>query len=325
MPFISFDTEGVCSYCSDYNRISHLGIAELEKVIAPFRKGAGNIDCIVGISGGRDSTYGLHYINNELKLNPIAYTYDWGMITDLARRNISRICGKLGVEHILVSADITVKRSYIRSNVSAWLKKPSLGMIPLFMAGDKQYFYYLNRLKKQNSVRLAFLCENLLERTDFKTGFSGIYQGRIDKDRAYTLSLENKVKIALYYMGQYLLNPRYFNYSLLDTLSAYFSYYLMEREYYNIYRFIPWNEQEIIRTLRNEYDWELAPDTKSTWRIGDGTASFYNYIYYTVAGFSEIDTFRSNQIREGMLNRNEALALAYEENKPRFDSIQWYC
>jgi glucosamine--fructose-6-phosphate aminotransferase (isomerizing) len=73
------------------------------------------------------------------------------------------------------------------------------------------------------------------------------------------------------------------------------------------------------------YDWEIASDTKTTWRIGDGTASFYNYIYYCVAGFCENDTFRSNQIREGMIGREEALELVNRDNQPRFDSIQWYC
>ena len=77
-------------------------------------------------------------------------------------------------------------------------------------------------------------------------------------------------------------------------------------------------------TLISEYDWETSPDTKSTWRIGDGTASFYNYIYYTVTGFSEFDTFRSNQIREGLITREEAMELVNEENYPRFDSLIWY-
>ena len=72
------------------------------------------------------------------------------------------------------------------------------------------------------------------------------------------------------------------------------------------------------------YDWELAPDTSTTWRIGDGTAAFYNYIYYTVAGFTEHDTFRSNQIREGQMSRQNALALAEEENLPRYQNIRWY-
>ena len=73
-----------------------------------------------------------------------------------------------------------------------------------------------------------------------------------------------------------------------------------------------------------QYDWERAPDTKTTWRIGDGTAAFYNYVYYTVAGFTEHDTFRSNQIREGDLTREEALEMVREENTPRYQNIKWY-
>jgi glucosamine--fructose-6-phosphate aminotransferase (isomerizing) len=74
-------------------------------------------------------------------------------------------------------------------------------------------------------------------------------------------------------------------------------------------------QKQIDDTLA-EYDWEKAPDTNTTWRIGDGTAAFYNYVYYTVTGFTEHDTFRSNQIREGDLNREEALALVEDENRP---------
>lgn len=50
----------------------------------------------------------------------------------------------------------------------------------------------------------------------------------------------------------------------------------------------------------------------------------HNYIYYTVAGFSEYDTFHSNQIREGMLTRKKALELVNEENRPRYESLKWY-
>ena len=74
----------------------------------------------------------------------------------------------------------------------------------------------------------------------------------------------------------------------------------------------------------NKYNWEKAVDTDSTWRIGDGTASFYNYVYTLIAGFSENDTFRSNQIREGLISREEGLDLIYKENEPRYNSLKWY-
>jgi hypothetical protein len=39
----------------------------------------------------------------------------------------------------------------------------------------------------------------------------------------------------------------------------------------------------------------------------------------------ENDTFRSNQIRQGIITREEALRKVQEENRPRFESIKWYC
>jgi hypothetical protein len=112
--------------------------------------------------------------------------------------------------------------------------------------------------------------------------------------------------------------------SLFDSAFAAFSYYGIKREYVNLFSFLPWKENEIISTIQSEYDFELAVDTESTWRIGDGTSAFYNYIYYTIAGFTENDTFRSNQIREGMLCRNDALDYVRKENMPRYETICQY-
>ena len=91
-----------------------------------------------------------------------------------------------------------------------------------------------------------------------------------------------------------------------------------------MFDFWRWDEKEVNNILLNKYDWETAVDTNTTWRIGDGTAGFYNYVYYTVAGFTEHDTFRSNQIREGQLTREEALKLVRDDNKPRYQNIRWY-
>ena len=52
--------------------------------------------------------------------------------------------------------------------------------------------------------------------------------------------------------------------------------------------------------------------------------AFYNYVYLTMAGFTEFDIFRSHQIREGKLTREQACEIIKEENKPRFKSIEWY-
>jgi len=320
-PFIEFDQGGGCNYCRHYEIVKPKGKKSLDELVAPFRA-KGKYDCLVTFSGGRDSSYGLHYVKKVLKMHPIAYSYDWGMITDLGRRNQARLTGKLGIEQILISADIAKKRKNIRKNVLAWLKNPDLGVIPLFMAGDKQYFYFANKLRKELGIKLIILCINPYEKTDFKFGFCGV---KPDAQTFYRLNLHNRMKMAMHYTKAYISNLSYINSSLWDTLSAFGSYYFIKHNYLSFYEYINWDEKTIEKTLINNYNWETAPDTKTTWRIGDGTASFYNYIYYLMAGFTENDTFRSNQIRQGILSRREALEKSEFENMPRWESIQWYC
>jgi hypothetical protein len=324
-PYITFDSQGECNYCNNYvQKNQPRDLSELRQLIAPYKSHDGSVDCLVPFSGGRDSTYVLHFVKKELGLNPIAYTYDWGMVTDLARRNIARVCGELGVENIIVAADIDLKRNNIKLNIDAWLKKPDLGMIPLFMAGDKQFFKHANKVKSQNNIDLNIWGINFLENTDFKVGFCGV-RPDWDKEMIYSMSFGRKAKLFSHVLKNFINNPSYLNKSLTDTLDSFISRYANPRkDYYHLFDYMQWNEKDIENVLISQYDWEVADDSKSTWRIGDGTASFYNYIYYTVAGFSEFDTFRSNQIREGMISRDEALELVITENKPRYESLRWY-
>lgn len=324
-PFINFDEKGICNLCNNYVKKNQpKPIEKLIELVEPFHRKDGQPDCLVPFSGGRDSTYTLHIVKNILKMNPIAFTYDWGMVTDLGRRNIARVCGKMGVENIIVSADIHWKRKNIKQNISAWLKNPELGMIPLFMAGDKFFFYYTDKVKKQNDIKLNIWGINSLENTDFKVGFCGV-PPRFNKKHIYSLKATDQIKLFSFVGKNILKSPTYINQSIFDTLGSFASRYFAEKkDYYHMFDYYRWDEKEIEDLISNEYKWETATDTKTTWRIGDGTASFYNYIYYTVAGFSEFDTFRSNQIREGMLDRETALQLANAENMPRYESIKWY-
>ena len=121
-----------------------------------------------------------------------------------------------------------------------------------------------------------------------------------------------------------LKSPRYFNTSLFDTLSGEFHRSREKnQDYFHLFDYFKWDEKKVDQVL-DSYSWERSPDTSSSWRIGDGTAAFYNYIYHRVAGFTEHDTFRSNQIREGDITRDEALELVNNENLPRYENIRWY-
>lgn len=318
MPFIAFDSDGVSNYAHHHVPYRPLGEQALQERIAEHLRTHGP-RCLVAFSGGRDSSFALQFLRNA-GMQPLAYSYDWGMLTDLARRNQARLCGALGVEHIIVSADIKAKRENIRMNVSAWLKRPHLGIVPLFMAGDKQYFYHANALKRAYALQWVVLAANPLERTYFKSGFAGVRPGFGDRPKA-----SDRARLLAFYGGQFLRNPAYLNRSLLDTAGAFLSYYTIVHDHLRIFDYLRWDEQEIDAELQRGFDWEHASDTATTWRIGDGTAAFYNYIFLQVAGFTENDTLRHNQTLEGAITREQALALIERDNQPRFESIEWYC
>ncbi len=331
MPFITFDEKGVCSYCRDYEeRGSYLkGKQALEDFVSKYRKSNGEPDVLVGFSGGRDSAFGLNYIKNTLGLHPTTFTYDWGMVNDLARRNQARVVGKLGIEHIVISADIRAKRANIRKNLNAWLKRPDLGMVPILMAGDKQFYYYFHKIRKQTGIKLFIFCGGYEgeEGTGlFKYGFCNVTtQGKNGALQRMTgISGKNKLKIMGYYFKQFILNPSYINKSMFDTLFAFYSSYVLPDDYLYLFHYIDWDEKEILQTITQNFGWERETDTIATWRTDDGTAAFYNYVYMTLAGFTEFDIFRSHQIREGKLTREQAFEIIKEENKPRFKSIEWY-
>jgi len=323
MPFINFDSEGVCNYCRNYKlRNVPRPKEELFELVKPYRRMEGN-DCIVPFSGGRDSCYSLHLIVNELKMKPVTYTYDWGMVTDLGRRNISRMCAELGVENIIVAADITKKRKYIRLNLNAWLKSPHLGMVSILTAGDKHFFRHVETIKKQTGINLNLWGINPLEVTHFKAGFLGVPPD-FEEKRVYSHGALKQMRYQYLRFKAMLDSLGYFNESLWDTVSGeFYRSSKKKNDYFHVFDYWRWDEELVDETLA-QYDWEKAPDTNTTWRIGDGTAAFYNYIYYVVAGFSEHDTFRSNQIREGQLSRDKALILVEDENRPRYQNIRWY-
>lgn len=324
MPYIEFDADGVCNYCLNYKpRNQPRPKEELFELIEPFRRASGD-EVIVPFSGGRDSCYALHLIVHDLGLRPITYTYDWGMVTDLGRRNISRMSSKLGVENIIVAADITKKRDYIRRNLNAWIKSPHLGMLSVLTAGDKHFFRHIETIKRQTGISLNLWGINPLEVTHFKAGFLGV-PPYFAEDRVYTHGAMKQLRYQSLRFRAMLKSPGYFNRSLWDTLSGeYYRSFTEKTDYFHVFDYWRWDERQIEDTLDAEYDWEHAPDTQTTWRIGDGTAAFYNYAYYTIAGFTEHDTFRSNQVREGDLTREEALRLVEEENAPRYPNLKWY-
>ncbi len=105
-PSISFNEQGICSYCENYDVEEKTLLKgpeamkqELEGSLKRIKEaGKGNkYDCILGISGGVDSTY-LAYKAKEFGLRPLLVHFDNGWNSELAVKNIENIVTKLGFD-----------------------------------------------------------------------------------------------------------------------------------------------------------------------------------------------------------------------------------
>jgi predicted glutamine amidotransferase len=323
-PFISFDKHGVCNYCQEHEKISYGKESDLTEMIKKYRRDDGRPDCLLAFSGGRDSAFGLHYLVKKMGMHPVAVTFDWGMVSDIGRRNQARLLGKLGVEHIIISADLKKVRNDIRKNLVAWLRKPDLGMVPLLMQADKVTEYYVDVIKKELGVDAVIFCRgNELEREEFKAGYCGV-KNADPGGVIHHYAVADKIRILFYYAKQFITNPGYWNTSLWSSFLGYLITYVVPHDYIYLWHHLRWDEKEIVDTLRNEYGWEDDGENEITWRIDDGSPAFYNYLYAQIQGFTENDSFRSRQIREGIMTRSEALKIVERENRPRYSAMQWY-
>jgi len=111
-PDIWFDDDGICSHCHRYKSIiqskSYLKKREdgaLERLVAEIKKKANKkYDCIIGVSGGVDSTY-VAYIVKKLGLQPLAVHLDNGWNSDIAVSNMKNTLEKLEIELYNYDAD----------------------------------------------------------------------------------------------------------------------------------------------------------------------------------------------------------------------------
>ena len=129
MSEIKFDSEGVCNFCHLHDKFIEMyplgqkGQQIINNLVQQIKKdGKGKpFDCIIGLSGGTDSTY-LLYWAVEHGLRPLAVSFDNGWNTDIAVRNIRNATEILGVELHTIIADWEemkdLQRAFLKASVS---------------------------------------------------------------------------------------------------------------------------------------------------------------------------------------------------------------
>ncbi|WP_136154352.1 N-acetyl sugar amidotransferase [Escherichia coli] len=106
-PHITFDDSGVCNYCANYKNnilptwrkglFSDVSLSEMASKIKAEAKNR-DFDCIIGLSGGLDSSYAAYIAKEKMGLRPLLFHVDAGWNTDQAVGNIEKLIEGLGLE-----------------------------------------------------------------------------------------------------------------------------------------------------------------------------------------------------------------------------------
>jgi len=133
IPGICFDGQGICNYCHQHEFLEKQyplgpeGEKRVENLFNKIKAGAQKraYDCLVGFSGGCDSTYALHEAVKK-GLRVLAVNFDDGWGSEIAAENIKKVVDKLGIGYRQVQADEEVMNDWYRACLAASIPEPDL-------------------------------------------------------------------------------------------------------------------------------------------------------------------------------------------------------
>lgn len=141
-PDLSFDETGLCHACQNYDDRSSVNWEdrkeELLTILDKYRsKDGSNYDCIIPVSGGKDSTYQVIKML-EYGMNPLCVTATTDKLSDIGRRNIENI-KKLGVDYIEYSTNPVIRRKINKITLTqvgdiSWPEHVTIFTIPIRIA-----------------------------------------------------------------------------------------------------------------------------------------------------------------------------------------------
>jgi N-acetyl sugar amidotransferase len=238
-PDITFDDKGVCNYYYDYKETEKdlltgiKGETKLHQLADTIKtKGAGKqYDCLIGLSGGVDSTY-VAYLVNKLGLRPLAVHLDNGWNSELAVKNIENIVSKLNIDLYTLVVNWQefkdIQLSYLKASV-----------VDIEVVSDHAIFATINKLAKQYSIGHIISGTNIV--TEYIMPPSWLYK---KMDFANLQDIHNqygKIKIKTY---PYFDFKKYIYYSAVLKLTP-----------ISILDYVPYNKQKIKEFIGRELDW----------------------------------------------------------------------
>jgi hypothetical protein len=304
-PGVQFDKNGLCNVCSSCNekkeRKATKSKNELDRIIRKVKGRTRNYDVIVGLSGGKDSTYVAYYLKKEYDLKILGMNYDIGYRSPYAYQNLETLCERMDISLITYRPNRALLQKlfihflrehgefcsvcnnlgYLIGASLSWRERMSLGFSPLMVGGWSKKYEFQHGVSV-TSMQYFFnnlgpdLLKELLENPFIEEGVVRRFMHLEDPRQAQIGTRQNK-KLGEYAM-QFIQLPDY----------------------------IDWNLLEIPKILESEIGWVHPPDVHES-HFDCVLFPIKEYLKFKKYGLTQETIKNSVLVREGIMSREEAL------------------
>ena len=298
---ISFDGKGVCDHCRDYYENirpnwhdDEHGRIELDAIIDKIKNDGKkrDFDCLIGLSGGVDSSYMLHLVVNEFGLRPLVFHVDGGWNSELAVHNIYVMIEKLGLDLYTEVINWEEMKDFQLAFFKSGVPHIDVPQDHAFIATLYNYADKYNIKYILNGGNISTEC--------VRNPMEWLYYGTDMKQLRDIMKRYSTIEMKTYPFSSVLRHKFYLR-------------YIKGVEVVKPLNYLPYIKADAMRLLEKKYNWKPYPQKHFESRF---TKFFEGYWLPERFGFDTRRVQYSSLILTGQMSRDEAIE---KLKKPAYD------
>lgn len=311
---MQFDEMGICQACQSAEQKIRINWVEREKELSTllnYYKSLNNdYDCIIPISGGKDSTFQLHVLTKVYGMRALAVTFSHNWFSETGKYNLQNCLEKFDVDHIMFTPSRSLvnrlaRQSLFKIGDACWHCHSGVGAFPM-------------KIAVKYKIPLMIWGESIAE-----TSGRATYRNPVRKfDRDYFTKVSAKRypeemvcdSIGLRELSAFKL-PSVEEIEAIDVVGIHLG------------DFIFWDDERQMEFVRDVYGWredKVEGTYKHYKSVECKMAGVHDYTKFLKRGFGRGTDHACVDVRAGLLTREEAFELAKKNDTERPPALDWY-
>jgi N-acetyl sugar amidotransferase len=312
---IKFDEMGICQACQSSEQKIHINWVErereLHRILDEAKTRAGpNYDCIVPISGGKDSVFQLHILVKVYGMKPLAVTFSHNWYSETGWYNLQNALSEFNVDHVLFTPNRDLVNRLARRSLggigdACWHCHAGVGAFPLQAA-------------VRFNIPLLIWGESIAE-----TSGRASYRDPVHKfDRDYFTKVSAKLQpseMVCEYLSERDLYP--FNVPSLEDIERVGVFGIHLGDY------IFWDEERQTEFISEHYGWketEMEGAYKGYKSAECIMAGVHDFTCYLKRGYGRATFQACLDVRNGLMTREEGFSVASRIDSERPGALDYY-